>query len=351
MYNHFMPGSLITASPDSFVDFGELIRYLREFAELSQREIALQVGYHYSYMSRIENNERIPDTATLMARFVPALGLDDEPVWTARLLKLATSEGKTMAPRRGTRTPSSSPPTVDTALPVPGISLSSLPISLTPLLGRDKEIAAVTKKLSRFDVRLVTLIGPPGVGKTRLAVHVANEVARTFAHGEVFIDLTSVNDSKGFLPALAEAVDVRETSELPLLSRLISMLRQKNLLLVIDNFEQVVDAAPQILQILSNAPEIKALVTSREALRLSGENEFPVVPFPLPRKSLNGQAQVQELMTFAAIRLFVQRAQAVKTDFELTSENIEAVLEICRRLDGLPLAIELAAARGKTINT
>lgn len=345
-----MPGSLITASPDSFVDFGELIRFLRERAELSQRELALQVGYHYSYMSRIENNERIPDSATLMARFVPALGLDDEPVWTARLLKLATSEGKTMAPRRGARRLPSSTSTADTALPSSGISLSSLPVSLTPLLGRDKEIAAVTKKLSRFDVRLVTLIGPPGVGKTRLAVHVANEVAGTFAHGEVFIDLTSVNDPKGFLPALAEALDVRETSELPLLSRLISMLRQKNLLLVIDNFEQVVDAAPQILQILSNAPEIKALVTSREALRLSGENEFPVVPFPLPRKSLNGQAQVQELMTFAAIRLFVQRAQAVQTDFDLTSENIEAVLEICRRLDGLPLAIELAAARVKTLN-
>lgn len=344
-----MPSSVITASPESFVDFGELIRYLRERAELSQRELALQVGYHYSYMSRIENNERIPDTATLMARFVPALGLDDEPVWTARLLKLATSEGKTMTPRRGTRTLPSSTPTVDTTPLVSGTSLSSLPIGLTPLLGREKEIAAVKKKLSRFDVRLVTLIGPPGVGKTRLAVQVANEVAGTFAHGEVFIDLTSVSDPKGFLPALAEALDVRETSETPLMNRLISMLRQKNLLLVIDNFEQVVEAASQILQILSNAPEIKALVTSREALRLSGENEFPVVPFPLPEKSLNGQAQVEELMTFAAIRLFVQRAQAVQTDFELTSENIDVVLEICRRLDGLPLAIELAAARVKTL--
>jgi predicted ATPase/transcriptional regulator with XRE-family HTH domain len=350
MYNHFMPGSLINASPDSFVDFGELIRYLRERAELSQRELALQVGYHYSYMSRIENNERIPDSATLMARFVPALGLDEEPVWTARLLKLATSEGKTMAPRRGARTLPSSTPTIETTLPISETSLSPLPVSLTPLLGRDKEIAAVTKKLSRFDVRLVTLIGPPGVGKTRLAVHVANKIAGTFAHGEVFVDLTSVSDPKGFLPALAEALDVRETSETPLMNRLISMLRQKNLLLVIDNFEQVVEAAPQILQILSNAPEIKALVTSREALRLSGENEFPVVPFPLPQKSLNGQAQVEELMTFAAIRLFVQRAQSVQTDFELTYENIDAVLEVCRRLDGLPLAIELAAARVKTLN-
>ena len=351
-----MPGSVITASPDAFVDFGELIRYLRERAELSQRELALQVGYHYSYMSRIENNERIPDAATLMARFVPALGLDNEPVWTAHLLKLATSEGKTMAPRRGARTLASSTPTTETAQPISDVSLSSLPISLTPLVGRDKEVAAVTKILSRFDVRLVTLIGPPGVGKTRLAVHVAKEAAGMFAHGEVFVDLSSVSDPKDFLPAMAGALGVRETTEMPLMSRLISTLRQKNLLLVIDNFEQVVDAAPHILQILSNVPEMKALVTSREALRLSGENEFPVAPFPLPQKPLNGQviqnsqAQMAELMTFAAIQLFVQRAQAVQTEFELTSENIQAVLEICRRLDGLPLAIELAAARVKVLN-
>lgn len=350
-----MPSSVITASPDSFVDFGELIRYLRERAELSQRELALQVGYHYSYMSRIENNERIPDTATLMARFVPALGLDDEPIWTARLLKLATSEGRTIAPRRGARAPVSSMSKIETDLPISAVSQSSLPLSLTPLLGRDKEVTMVTKILSRLDVRLVTLIGPPGVGKTRLAVHVARELAEMFAHGAIFVDLSSVNDSKDFLPVLAGALGVRETSEMSLMSRLISMLRQKNLLLVIDNFEQLVDAAPQIHQILSNVPEIKALVTSREALRISGENEFSVTPLPLPQTPVNeplkesSQAQLEELMTFAVIQLFVQRAQAVQTDFQLASENIDAVLEICRRLDGLPLAIELAAARVKIL--
>ncbi|MCI0555668.1 MAG: AAA family ATPase, partial [Anaerolineae bacterium] len=262
-----------------------------------------------------------------------------------------------MTPRRGARILASSAATTETDPSISDVSLSSLPISLTPLVGRDKEVAAVTKILSRFDVRLVTLIGPPGVGKTRLAVHVAKEAAGMFAHGEVFVDLSSVNDPKDFLPAMAEALSVRETTEMPLMSRLISTLRQKNLLLVIDNFEQAVDAAPQILQILSNLPEVKALVTSREALRLSGENEFTVTPFPLPQKSPSGQPmrisqeQIAELMTFAAIQLFVQRAQAVQVDFELTSENMEAVLEICRRLDGLPLAIELAAARVKVLNT
>ena len=124
-----MPASFITASPDSFIDFGELVRYLRVRAELSQRELALQVGYHYSYMSRIESNERIPDFATLMARFVPVLGLDDEPAWTERLLRLATSEGKTMTPRRRTRLPASSAPTLDTAPPGFDAPLSPLPSS------------------------------------------------------------------------------------------------------------------------------------------------------------------------------------------------------------------------------
>ena len=347
-----MSGSLKSASPDSFLDFGELVRYLRERAELSQRELALQVGYHYSYMSRIESNERIPDSATLMARFVPALGLDDEPTWTAHLLKLAVSEEKTMGPRRKTRLPASTP-TPDTALQIFDSPMSQLPVSLTALLGRQSEAARVLKILSRFDVHLVTLIGPPGVGKTRLAVHVANEAAGMFAHGAVFLDLTPINDPKDFLPAVASALGVYEASTTPLMTHLTNILRQRNLLLVLDNFEQIIEAAPQLLQLLSNVPEIKALVTSREALRISGENEFTVPPLPLPQKSpaesLKQDMAGPELLEFAAIQLFVQRAQAVQPDFQLNPENTDAVLEICRRLDGLPLAIELAAARVKML--
>ncbi len=347
-----MPGSLITASPDSFLDFGELVRYLRERAELSQRELALQVGYHYSYMSRIESNERIPDSATLMARFVPALGLDDEPTWTARLLKLAVSEEKTMGPRKRARALAAAT-TIDTALQIFDTPLSQLPPSLTPLLGRENEAASVLKILSRFDVHLVTLIGPPGVGKTRLAIHVANEAAGMFAHGAAFLDLTPLNDPKDFLPAVAATLGVYETSGIPLITHLTNILRQRNLLLVLDNFEQIIEAAPQLLQLLSNVPEIKALVTSREALRISGENEFTVPPLPLPQRPPTGELKqygaAQDPLAFAAIQLFVQRAQAVQPDFQLTPENTDAVLEICRRLDGLPLAIELAAARVKML--
>src|SRR5512138_825983 len=226
MYNLFMTGSVGILAPDSFTNFGELLRYLRERAELSQRELALQVGYHYSYMSRIEKNERLPDSATLMARFVPALGLEDEPRWTERLLKLAASEEKTLAPRKSGLGSASHAPKTDSALPTFESPLSSFPLSLTPLLGREKEVETVLKLLARFDVHLVTLVGPPGVGKTRLAIHVANEVTGMFAHGAVFIDLAPLNDPQEMLAALANVLGIPESAGDPLMNRLIGGLRQ-----------------------------------------------------------------------------------------------------------------------------
>jgi predicted ATPase/transcriptional regulator with XRE-family HTH domain len=346
MYNLSMPGSNTAVSPDTFVYFGDLLRYLRERAELSQRELALQVGYHYSYMSRIEKNERMPDSATLMARFIPALGLEDEPKWTERLLRLAASEEKTMAPRKASQTAVAPLLKPDSAVPTFEFPLSPLPLSLTPLLGREKEVAAVTKILSRFNVRLVTLIGPPGVGKTRLAVQVANEAADMFAHGVQFIDFAPVSEPSGFLSALGRGLGVNDIPDVPLMTRLVQALRQKNVLLVLDNFEQLIEAAPQVHQLLSNAPEIKVLVTSREALHITGENEFTVSPLSLPQDL----PKEQDLTQFPAIQLFIERARAVQPNFQLTPENTPAVLEICRRLDGLPLAIELAAARVKALS-
>jgi len=333
-----MSARTLAITPQSFTRFGELLHYLRERAELSQRQLALQVGYHHSYMSRIEKNERIPDPASLMSRFVPALYLDDEPEWTARLLKLAeTFEAK--APPSPAR---AAPPT---ALPIFDLSAGNLPTILTPLLGRDSEVIALSSLLTRSDVRLVTVIGPPGVGKTRLVTHLAAQMAGSFADGAAFVDLKQVTEPKDFLRALADSLGVYQTSDMPLMTQLVNTLRQKNLLLVIDNFEHVIDAAPQVLQLLSKVPQVKALVTSREALRVSGENEFTVSPLPLPQ-----DAQADNPLTFAAIQLFAQRAQASQPDFQLVPENINAVLEICRRLDGLPLAIELAAARVKTLS-
>jgi predicted ATPase/DNA-binding XRE family transcriptional regulator len=340
-----MSGISGTLIPDNFNNFGELLRYLRERAELSQRELALQVGYHYSYMSRIEKNERMPDSATLMARFIPALRLDDEPQWTERLLKLAASEEKTISPRRTGQSPASHPPVVASSLPTFDLPLNPLPLSLTPLLGREDEVEAVTKIVARPDVRLVTLVGAPGVGKTRLAIHTANELAGLFAHGAAFVDLSPVIEPKDVLPALANALGVNGSSDVPLMTQVISTLKQKNLLFVIDNFEHVIDASPQLVQLLGNAPQVKVLVTSREALRISGEHEFAVEPLSVP-----GQESVTGLIDYAAVQLFAQRAQAVDQNFRLTPENLKTISEICRRLDGLPLAIELAAARAKFIS-
>ena len=339
-----MSGSAGTLNPENFNNFGELLRYLRERADLSQRELALQVGYHYSYMSRIEKNERMPDSATLMARFIPALGLDDKPHWTERLLKLAASEEKTMSPRRSGQNPASHPPMVVSALPTFESPLNPLPLSLTPLLGREEEVEALTKIVARPDVRLVTLVGAPGVGKTRLALHTANNLAGLFAHGAAFADLSPLAEPKDVLPALANALGVNGSSDVALLTQVINTLRQKNLLFVIDNFEHVIDASPQLVQLLGNAPQVKMLVTSREALRISGEHEFAVDPLPVP-----GQDNEGGLIDYAAVQLFAQRAQAVDPNFRLTPENLRAISEICRRLDGLPLAIELAAARAKFI--
>jgi predicted ATPase len=339
------PASAI--SPETFSSFGDLLRYLRKRAELSQRELALYVGYHYSYMSRIENNEHIPAPAMLMARFVPALGLEKEPAWTRRLLELAAPAEKRSGSQTGKKTASLEPVPDSSATDLdslPGL----FPLSLAPLLGRQTELTNLEQLLSRSDVRLITLVGPPGVGKTRLAVQVATETAGMFAHGLKFIDLAPITEPKGFLPALAQHLEVNEIADMPLTSRMAQALRQKNILLVLDNFEQLIDAAPQVYQLLSNTPDVKMLVTSRVPLHIAGENQFTVRPLALPQEQ--NDATALDLMEFAAIRLFVERARAVRPEFQLTPENTSAVIDICRRLDGLPLAIELAAARVRTLS-
>ena len=224
---------------------------------------------------------------------------------------------------------------------------TNLPAQANMLVGREREAMEVVALLRRDDVRLVTLTGPGGTGKTRLALQAAAECLDHFADGVFFVPLDDVVDPARVLPHIAETLGIAEGGGQPLIARLHATLREQQTLLVLDNFEQVVAAGAAISRLLAAAPGLRALVTSRSALRIYGEREYAVPPLPLPnwRRTLS----VESAMQYEAVRLFVARAQEVKADFALTASNTKAVVEICARLDGLPLAIELAAARIKLL--
>jgi predicted ATPase len=224
----------------------------------------------------------------------------------------------------------------------------NLPAQPTPFIGRQSEVKAVKDLLTRDEenVRLVTLTGPGGTGKTRLALQTAADLVNRFADGVYFVDLAPMREPEAVLTTIARTVGIRETSDQPLLDQLKVQLQSKDLLLLLDNFEQVTVAAPKIGELLQGCPELKLLVTSREALHLRGEHIHPVPPLALPRLDLKGQS-IEQLTQYEAVRLFIERVLAVKPDFQVTNENAPAVAEICFRLDGLPLAIELAAARSR----
>ncbi|MGH9373189.1 MAG: protein kinase domain-containing protein, partial [Vicinamibacterales bacterium] len=214
----------------------------------------------------------------------------------------------------------------------------NLPPQHTPLIGRAGELAAVKGMLLDPGIRLLTLTGPGGTGKTRLAVQVAADLADLFDGGVSFVNLAPIADPWLVASAVALAVGVRESGDMPLVSAIAEHLRSLGpTLLLMDNFEQVSGAATFVRQVLDACPALKVLVTSRLVLHIYGEQEFPVPPLPLP--ALDAIASPATLMECASIALFVQRAAAGRPDFTLTSRNAEAVVDICRRLDGLPLAI------------
>jgi predicted ATPase/class 3 adenylate cyclase/DNA-binding CsgD family transcriptional regulator len=229
------------------------------------------------------------------------------------------------------------------------VCFNNLPVQLTPLIGREQEVAAVQHLLQREDVHLVTLSGPGGIGKTRLGLQVAAELSESFADGvffvDFFVDLAPLSTPSLVISTIAQTLGIQEAAGQSLLERLKEALRQKQLLLVLDNFEQVVSAAPQLVELLAACPKLKLLVTSREVLHLSAEHEFAVPPLALPDPT--HLPELAALAHYAAVALFLQRAQAVKPDFQVTAANARAIAEICVQLDGLPLALELAAARVK----
>ena len=196
-------------------------------------------------------------------------------------------------------------------------------------------------------VRLVTLTGPGGVGKTRLALAVAEQLVDAFPDGLIFVDLAPLRDPVLLLPHLAAAVGVREAAGRALIDVIHDFLRERDVLLVLDNFEQLLPAAPVVSDLLAAAPRVKVLATSRAPLRVRGEREYPVPVLRLPTP--DDARDIPALAAIEAVAFFVDRVQAVQPDFALTADNAAAVIEICRRLDGLPLALELAAARAKIL--
>ncbi|HMA36296.1 MAG TPA: LuxR C-terminal-related transcriptional regulator [Chloroflexia bacterium] len=221
---------------------------------------------------------------------------------------------------------------------------NNLPPQLTSFIGRDREIADVTRLLA--GARLLTLTGTGGCGKTRLSLQVAADLGDRFAQGAWFVPLAPLADPDLVVPTIAGVLGVQETGGRALLDSLTQHLRERQLLLVLDNFEQVLPAAAPVAALLAAAPGVRILVTSRAALRIYGEQEYPVPPLALPPKA---GAPLAALAGSEAVRLFVARAAEVRPDFALTPENADTVAAICARLDGLPLAIELAAARSKIL--
>ncbi|HSH81837.1 MAG TPA: adenylate/guanylate cyclase domain-containing protein, partial [Herpetosiphonaceae bacterium] len=225
---------------------------------------------------------------------------------------------------------------------------NNLPLQLTPFIGRERELAAVCERLLDVTTRLVTLTGPGGTGKTRLALQVAADLLDHFANGVWFVDLAPIADPSLLVSTIATALGVRETGGQSLLDSLKAYLREKQLLLVLDNFEQITAVADQVAALLAAAPALKVLVTSRVPLHVRGEHEYAVPPLPLPDRAAG--TSPDRLSQYEAVRLFIDRARDVQAAFAVTNTNAPAVAEICHRLDGLPLAIELAAARVKLLS-
>ena len=313
---------------DGPASFGELLRKLRIASSCSQSELAERSGLSVRGISDLERGARhVPrlETVRMLAEAL-VLGEDDR----AALLAAA---------RPGLARPSHAgqPPTASTSLPVP----------LTRLIGREAELTALRARLTSDAERLVTLTGPGGSGKTRLAVGLAMRVGELFADGVVFVDLSPLIDPTLVVPTIAAALGVREVTGQPLRETLATFLASKRLLLVLDNCERVLAVAPDIAALLAESPGLVVLATSREPLRVRGEQELPLFPLAVPETE--HRLNVDDLAQVPAVTLFVERAKASLPDLTLTADNAAAIVTICQRLDGLPLAIELAAARVKVL--
>ena len=314
------------------ISFGQLVRKHRSMLGLTREELAIRVGCSTVTIRKIESGERRPSRqmAQLLAEHLVRGRIERAAFLAAARFSSDLSYG-----HAADRSASLGDPFTDRAA-------HNLPAFLPSLVGRDADVAAVSAFLRHPHVRLITLTGPAGVGKTSLSLAVAWNLVGEVADGVFFVPLAALRDGSRLLGLIAQTLDLPEAGPAPLLARLAERLRDKELLLILDNFEQVASAAPLVVDVLKACPQLKVIVTSRAPLRVRGEHEWPVPPLRLP--NLERPPLPESLRHVAAVQLFVERARAVDTTFDLTPENVADVAALCVKLDGLPLAIELAAA-------
>lgn len=327
--------------------FSLWLRRRRRIFDLTQADLAQAIGCSVSAVRKLESGDLLPSaemTNRLAARLaVPAGQLAAFSLFVRGAPNNFPADEEAPAPPPPPA-PGHPPPKADSPI-------HNIPVPFTSLVGREENVTSLVARLRLPGTRLLTLTGPPGSGKTRLAIAVAAALAGDFADGIHFASLAPISDPALLFSSLArglglvEATDRRDSEEFPRLRALADFLRARHFLLVLDNFEHLLAAAPALSFLLQSAPELKILTTSREVLHLYGESEIPVLPLPLP--SFHPHSSGEDISSIPAVQLFVERAQAVQPYFALTRENQATVAQICVGLDGLPLALEMAAAQLK----
>ncbi len=317
-------------TPDRHQAFGVLLRQARVAAALSQEALAERAGLSARGISDLERGIHPAPRLETVRMVADGLGLNE----TARAALLAAA--------RPVLPDSPDPPARHPPLPVP----------LTRLVGRERDVAALSVMVGDGTIRLLTLTGPGGSGKTRLALAVAERAARAFPDGTVFVDLAPLHDPRLVLPAVAQALGVREMPMRSLGDSLATHLQDADLLLLLDNMEHLLEAGPTVADLLTAASGVTVLATSRVRLGLRGEWEYPVDPLAVPDTPGEGGRNLSlgAIAANPAVQVFVERAQAVKPGFTLSHANMSDIAAICVRLDGLPLALELAAAWVKLLS-